>query len=164
MVGLVLGILAIACSRPAARAILTGTTEGSQISGEATLEETNAGLRIQVRLSNAPPGSHGFHIHVAGNCADGGKSAGGHYNPDEVKHGDLLKDGFEGAHAGDLGNLEVGPDGTGAFDKVLPGLTLTVGRYPVGGRALILHGAPDDFGQPTGNAGARIACGTIRVD
>jgi Cu-Zn family superoxide dismutase len=161
---LIVGILPVACSKPTSRAILEGTAEGSPISGEATLEETDQGLHIRVSISNAPPGAHGFHIHVAGNCADGGKAAGGHYNPDSVQHGDLLKDGLEKAHAGDLGNLQVGPDGRGSFDKVLPPLTLTVGRYPVGGRAFILHEKPDDFGQPTGNAGARLACGRIIVD
>lgn len=78
-----------------------------------------------------------------------------------VPHGDLLKDGFQHAHAGDLGNIEIGPDGKGTLKKVIPGLTLKEGKYGVVGRALILHEKEDNFGQPTGNAGGRIACGVI---
>ena len=34
----------------------------------------------------------------------------------------------------------------------------------VAGRALIVHAAPDDYAsQPAGNAGARVACGIIKV-
>ncbi|MBI2167628.1 MAG: superoxide dismutase family protein, partial [Candidatus Omnitrophica bacterium] len=49
-------------------------------------------------------------------------------------------------------------------EKVVPGLTLKEGEYAVAGRALILHEKEDDFGQPTGNAGGRIACGVIQLD
>ena len=145
------------------KAILRGTTEGSQVSGKALLQETPAGLKIAVEVSHVPPGKHGFHIHQYGSCEDEGKSAGGHYNPDGVAHGLLMTNGFSGAHAGDLGNLEVGDDGTGRAEMTLPGLSLSGGKYSVGGRGLILHEKEDDFGQPTGNAGGRIGCGTIEI-
>lgn len=145
------------------RAVITGTAEGSPITGMAELTETAEGLRIAVSVSNVPPGLHGFHIHELGSCEDGGNAAGSHYNPEGVKHGDLLAEGFAGAHAGDLGNLEVGADGTGSFERVFPKLTLTKGPYTVANRAVILHANPDNFGQPTGNAGGRIGCGVISV-
>jgi Cu-Zn family superoxide dismutase len=158
---LTLGIPAIACTGQTGHATIAAISPDSRVAGEAQLEQTGEGLRITVRISNAPAGLHGFHIHDGGSCENGGKAAGGHYNPDGVQHGDLLRDGTARAHAGDLGNLEGGADGTGSFTRVFPPLTLSGGQYPVGGRAFILHAQPDDFGQPTGNAGARIACGQI---
>ncbi|NBD17612.1 MAG: superoxide dismutase family protein [Cyanobacteria bacterium] len=143
-------------------ASIQGTSNHPELSGKILLHETSAGLRLIGMLKNVPPGAHGFHIHEFGSCADDGQAAGGHYNPDGVKHGNLLTDGFEGAHAGDLGNV-VASNGTASWKETFPGLSLSSGNYPVVGRAVILHADPDDFGQPTGNAGARIGCGTITL-
>lgn len=140
------------------------TGEGSSLSGKAAFIETEEGLKITVFISGASPGRHGFHIHEKGDCSDAGNAAGGHFNPEGAAHGDILKDGFKQAHAGDLGNIEIGSDGKGVLEKVVPGLTLKEGEYAVAGRALILHEKEDDFGQPTGNAGGRIACGVIQLD
>lgn len=145
------------------QALIQGTSAYPELSGEILLYETSAGLRLVGTLNNAPPGAHGFHIHEFGSCADDGQAAGGHYNPDGVKHGNLLTDGFEGAHAGDLGNIVVASNGTAVWEETFPGLSLSSGNYPVVGRSMILHADPDDFGQPTGNAGARIGCGTITL-
>ena len=145
------------------KAVIQATAEGSAVSGEAAFTETPEGLQASIKVSNIPPGKHGLHIHQYGNCADGGNAAGGHYNPHGVKHGFLPKDGFEGAHAGDLGNIEVGPDGAGKLELALPGLRLSGGEHSVGGRSVILHEKVDDFGQPLGNAGGRIGCGVIRI-
>ncbi|NES82529.1 MAG: superoxide dismutase family protein [Moorea sp. SIO2B7] len=142
-------------------AIINDTSNTSQVLGEVSLNESESGLLIKAEIKQAPPGKHGFHIHELGSCDDGGKGAGGHFNPDKVKHGDLLKDGFENAHAGDLGNINIAEDGTGFYNQTIPGLTLKEGKYIVGNRAFILHAKEDDFGQPTGNAGARIGCGMI---
>ncbi len=148
-------------SAAVAKAEIKPTQPGSPLLGEANLEETPEGLKVQIFLAQAPPGAHGLHFHEKGDCKDSGNAAGGHFNPDGVKHGDLLKDGFEGAHAGDLGNIEIDENGNGKLEKIVPGLTLSEGKYDVVGRAIILHEKEDDFGQPTGNAGARIGCGVI---
>jgi len=145
------------------QALIQDTSATPELSGEILLYETSAGLRLVGTLKNAPPGAHGFHIHEFGSCADNGQAAGGHYNPDGVKHGNLLSDGFEGAHAGDLGNVVVASNGTAVWEETFPGLSLTNGKYTVVGRSVILHAEPDDFSQPTGNAGARIGCGTITL-
>jgi len=151
--------------RPAkASAVIGPTQPGSQIMGKAVFEETADGLKIHVDVQNAPAGNHGFHIHMNGDCSAAGNAAGGHFNPDGVPHGNLARDGFAHAHAGDLGNLTVGTDGHGTLDKLMPGLTLKEGKYGVAHRSLILHEKVDDFGQPTGNAGGRIACGVIRAE
>ena len=150
-----------ACAAEHGEAVIMGTQPGSKISGMATLTPVAEGLKVSVQVANVPPGMHGLHFHEQGACGDTGNAAGGHYNPDKVKHGFLPKDGFTGAHAGDLGNIEVGPDGTGTLELTIQGLTLSGGPHNVDGRAIILHEKPDDFGQPTGNAGARIGCGVI---
>ncbi len=141
--------------------ILKGTQPNSKISGTATLVQTSNGLHVTIKVAHVPPGLHGLHFHEHGNCGDGGNAAGGHFNPDKVKHGFLPKEGFTGAHAGDLGNIEVGSDGTGTLTLTVPGLTLRDGPHAVAGRSIVLHEKRDDFGQPTGNAGGRIACGVI---
>ena len=68
------------------------------------------------------------------------------------------------AMAGDMGNLDVGADGTGSFSVFMPGLTLKDGKYAVKGLSVILHEKVDDFTQPGGNTGGRIACGIIETD
>ena len=144
-----------------AAAHIQPTDPSSSLSGEATFQETSGGLKIRVTVMEAPPGKHGLHIHEKGDCGDSAKAAGGHFNPDGVKHGDLTKDGLTGAHAGDLGNIDIDSNGNGTLEKTVPDLSLKEGKYGVVGRSVILHEKEDDFGQPTGNAGARIACGVI---
>lgn len=158
------GLMPVVHAAETARAVLRGTAEGSPIRGTVTIQERPDGLRITASISETPPGPHGFHIHTDGSCDNGGKAAGGHYNPEGVQHGLWLNDGPSDAHAGDLGNLEVAADGSGSFDELLPALSLNGHPYAVAGRAVILHAQPDDFGQPTGNAGARIACGVIVIN
>jgi len=149
------------CHAPGGSAELRGTVPGSTISGRATFTETPKGLEVVVQLANGPPGLHGIHVHETGNCGNLGNAAGGHFNPHQVKHGFLPKNGPHNAHTGDMGNIEVGQDGRGALTLSMPELTLREGPHAVVGRAVILHEKRDDFGQPTGNAGGRIACGVI---
>jgi len=147
-----------------AKATLWSTAEGAHTElGTVQLEDSGIGLKIKAQLSNVSPGKHGFHIHTFGTCGNGGKAAGGHFNPNNTPHGDLITDGLFQAHSGDFGNIEIGSDGTGNLELTLPGLTISNGTYSVAGRAFMLHAKPDDFGQPTGNAGSRVACGTIIV-
>jgi len=143
------------------QAHLKGTTEGSDISGTITLKDTKAGLEVEANLKNVPPGDHGFHIHEFGGCGEIGKAAGGHFNPKGKKHGLVVKDGLGKSHVGDLGNITIDAKGSGTLKRVIKGVSLQKGKTSVAGRAFILHAKPDDFGQPTGNAGGRIACGPI---
>ncbi len=97
-------------------------------------------------------GDHGFHIHAVGKCEPPAfTSAGGHFNPQNKKHGRLNP---EGAHAGDLPNLKVGADGTGSIDGTVAGVTLKA----IVGVALVIHADLDDEKtDPTGNSGGRVA-------
>ncbi len=149
-------------SKPSvAKAVIGGTATNSIIIGAAKLVEEKGGVTIDAQVANVPPGKHGFHIHENGSCADEGKAAGGHFNPDAVMHGYMPKDGHKHSHLGDMGNVEIGSDGMGIVHVFLPKASLSKGKYNVMGRAIILHEKEDDFGQPTGNAGGRIACGVI---
>lgn len=139
------------------------STGSNTLSGTVTFIPTGDGLLVKARVTDAPPGFHGFHIHENANCADGGKGAGGHFNPDGVKHGKLATDGFDNAHAGDMGNLLVGIDGVGMYEQEFPGLSLREGEHAIASRAIILHEKMDTYVQPTGNAGGRIGCGVIAV-
>lgn len=146
-----------------AYAQIYNTTVPKTAMGTVELTELAHGVRLVVSLSQVPEGQHGFHIHELGSCTDAGQGAGGHYNPLAVQHGYLPEDGLDQAHAGDLGNLQVGPGGEGTKTLTLDGLSLTGGVFPIADRALILHQEADDFGQPTGNAGGRIGCGVITL-
>lgn len=140
---------------------IRGTTSDSTVSGEVQFHPTPDGVRVLARVEGVSPGKHGFHIHEKGDCGDGGNAAGGHFNPDGHAHGDAARDGIGASHAGDLGNIEVGPDGKGGLEKTIVGLTIESGKYGVAGRSVILHEKEDDFGQPLGNAGGRIGCAEI---
>jgi len=144
-----------------AKAVIGGTAPGIMGSGEASFTEENNGVAVEASVSGLAPGKHGFHIHENGSCDDGGKAAGGHFNPDKVMHGYMPKDGMQHAHPGDMGNLEAGSDGKASLKVFLPGVSLTGDKYNVMGKAVVVHEKPDDFSQPTGNAGGRIGCGVI---
>lgn len=137
--------------------------KGQQV-GKATLEEMPGGIRLHVEVSRMPPGMHACHIHSTNSCDPPDfKSAGSHFNPNGKKHG---VQNPEGAHAGDLPNLYVGPDSAGEMDCLVANVTL-VGRGPrslfqKGGTSLVIHANPDDnVTDPAGNAGDRIACGAV---
>ena len=161
---IVIGLFALSgCGGPpTAVAHITGTSPGSKLSGTAIAVRAGSGVHVIVTVMNAPPGTHGFHIHETGNCGEGGKAAGGHFNPEKASHGFLPRDGFSRAHAGDLGNLTVDSNGRGHLELTVQGLTVgDDGPHDILGRAIIMHEKMDDFGQPTGNAGGRIGCGVI---
>ena len=144
-------------------AAILGTDPASRLSGTTLFTKTASGVKAVIHVAKAPAGVHAIHIHEHGHCEDLGKAAGGHFNPANVKHGFLPHDGPAAAHAGDMGNITVDKNGRGSLILELPGLTLDQGPQGIAGRSVILHEKPDDFGQPTGNAGGRIACGVIET-
>ncbi|MFT5206960.1 MAG: Cu-Zn family superoxide dismutase [Candidatus Omnitrophota bacterium] len=139
------------------------STNGSALKGTVRIEDTDTGVKISAKVSGAAPGQHGFHIHEYGSCANGGKAAGSHFNPDGALHGDVLIQGVFEVHPGDLGNITIDANGEGTKEIEVEDLSVIEGIYNIGGRAIIMHAAEDDLGQPTGNAGARIGCGTITI-
>jgi superoxide dismutase, Cu-Zn family len=138
-------------------------TKGNKTFGEATFEQVGPNkVRVIVFAQNLKPDSeHGFHIHEAGDCSSGdGMSAKGHFNPLGKPHG---MPGPQ-SHAGDLPMLKAAKNGRAKLDFEIEGITVAPGATSIVGRGLIIHADPDDFKtQPTGNAGARLACGVIQA-
>lgn len=136
--------------------------EGSTVAGTVTFSQEGDGpVKIVAEVSGVTgSGEHGFHIHEKGDCsAPDFTSAGGHFNPGETIHGGPMDPEH---HAGDLGNIEIGEDGTGRLEISSDMLTLGEGPNSIIGRSVILHEKSDDLvSQPTGAAGGRIACGVI---
>lgn len=137
-------------------------TKGNKASGTVHFYQLDGRVRVVAKVSGLVPGrEHGFHIHEAGDCSSGdGMSTKGHFNPFGRPHGH-----FSSAerHAGDLPALKADANGFGGLEVELDQITVTPGPASIVGRGLIVHADPDDYRtQPTGNAGARIACGVIR--
>jgi superoxide dismutase, Cu-Zn family len=131
--------------------------------GTVSMMEATAGVLIKYDLVGLPPGPHALHVHEAGKCDGDFTSAGGVYNPLGAKHGYLNE---EGPMAGDLPNIHVGADGKATGELVSPFLTLSKDAeeslFDSDGSTLILFEKQDDYASdPDGQAGNRIACGTI---
>merc|ERR1712107_101800 len=132
--------------------------------------------RITYEVSGLTPGLHGFHVHEKADFSNGCTSAGPHYNPFKKNHWAPTD---EERHVGDLGNIEPNANGV-AKGEIFDKLIKLEGPYTVVGRPMMVHGDPDDLGKGdnsepgpppvngkaslvTGNAGARIACGEIKL-
>jgi Cu-Zn family superoxide dismutase len=130
----------------------------------ATLAQVPGGVRVVVEARGLPPGPKGVHLHAVGKCDPPDfTSAGPHFNPDNRKHG---LQSPEGPHAGDLPNITIGADGNGRLESMNDRIALDASAkslFDADGAALVVHAAADDFKtDPTGNSGARLACGVVR--
>ncbi|MFX1725916.1 superoxide dismutase family protein [Stenotrophomonas sp. AS1] len=136
----------------------------SLVSGRLALVPDARGVHITGVIGGLQPLQvAGFHVHERGDCsAVDASSAGAHFNPAGQPHG---RNSAGAHHAGDMDNLRADAQGRVNVDIRLPAVTLGGGAATdIAGRALIVHANADDYrSQPAGNAGARIACGVIRV-
>lgn len=136
---------------------------GSGASGTVEFVEKDGEVTMTVHVSGLSEGEHAIHLHENGDCsAADASSAGGHWNPTGAQHG---KWGVDGFHHGDIGNLTADADGHAM-------LTFSTDLWSIGGdpgtdvvgKAVVVHEKVDDFtSQPSGNAGARVACGVIEA-
>lgn len=130
--------------------------------GEATLQDTPEGVKVSATFTDLSPGEHAFHVHAVGKCEPPFESAGGHFNPTGKQHG---RDNPQGAHAGDLPNVQVAPRRRATIEVTIREASLKGGPAALldrDGASLVVHEGADDYKtDPAGNAGRRIACGVI---
>ncbi|HUF12812.1 MAG TPA: superoxide dismutase family protein [Longimicrobiales bacterium] len=133
--------------------------------GEVRLMQRGSVVVVHVEARRLAPGAHGIHVHETGACERGREafaSAGAHLNPRDVEHG--LHAPSDG-HAGDLPNIQIDEDGTGSLRFETAGLSIGTRAGEIfdrDGSALVIHADPDDQRtDPSGNSGARVACGVL---
>lgn len=151
-----------ASSAEVSRTAMLAPTQGNQASGSLTLTAHDGGVMITGQITGLEPNSeHGFHVHENGDCsAPDASSAGSHFNPTNQPHGDPSGDAH---HAGDAPNIRADAQGTAEVNIHMEGVTLgDGGPNDIAGRAIVVHEKADDYTtQPSGDSGARIACGVI---
>ena len=147
---------------PDARALVRGSSAYPNLMGTVSFFGTSSGVFVMADFKGLPAGMgachtgsiFAFHIHEGGRCTGSAQDpfadAGGHYNPGNCPHP---------YHAGDMPPL-FGNNGTAWT-------TFLTNRFKVPeivGRTVVVHALPDDFTtQPSGNSGAKIACGVIEA-
>jgi Cu-Zn family superoxide dismutase len=137
-------------------------TADGQPAGFVELNRIGERMRLSVSAIGLQPGPHGMHLHMTGKCeAPDFTSAGAHLNPGARQHGSANP---SGSHLGDQPNLVAGSSGVGTLFAELPGMASEIVSliFDDDGTALVIHAAPDDYrADPSGNSGARIACGVL---
>lgn len=145
-------------------AIIKGGPLAPSINGLVTFTDVYDGTLVSATIyglpkyqpasnGKGPIGPFGFHLHENGNCTVGNpkspfEGAGGHWNPSNQPHGN---------HAGDFPVLF-----SNNGYSYISFYTNQFKPEEVLGKAVIIHENPDDYrSQPSGNAGNRLACGTI---
>ena len=135
---------------------------GAPVGSAKFTQDGNGTVHVNVHVKGLAPGLHGIHVHNVGSCAQGATAfagAGSHHNPGAATHGQ---------HAGDLPNLTVNRAGVGHLNSSTDTITLSAGSssvFDANGSALVVHFAQDDYvTDPTGNSGARVACGVITAE
>ena len=159
--GVLVALLAMSALSAAKTKVELKDAQGKDV-GSVVIWDQGSGVALQLNLHDLPPGEHGIHFHQVPKCeAPDFKSAGGHFNPENKKHG---FDSPEGHHAGDIKNFTVGADGKANAKLENADVTLKGGPHSLltGGAAVVVHAKADDYKtDPSGNSGDRIACGVI---
>jgi superoxide dismutase, Cu-Zn family len=131
--------------------------------GNIIIWDQGPGVGLELHLHDLTPGDHGIHFHSIPKCeAPDFKSAGGHFNPENKKHG---FDSPDGHHAGDMTNFTVDASGKAEVRLEDKEVTLKDGPHSLLGKdgaAIVVHAKADDYKtDPSGNSGDRVACGVI---
>jgi len=137
----------------------------SKLSGNVVFTEENGEVTMTAIIDGLSEGLHAIHLHENAVCsAKDGSSAGGHWNPTHEDHGKWGDS--KGYHKGDIGNFKVDASGKGT-------ITMTTDEWCIGcddpnknilDKSVVIHDGVDDFtSQPSGAAGTRVGCGTIKL-
>lgn len=165
----VIAVSAIACARARSGSDSAGmataairNASGAEL-GVLRLESAAGGVRFTGQLTGLAPGAHGLHVHTVGSCdAPAFTSAGAHFNPRNTKHG-LVNP--EGPHAGDMPAIAADANGRAMVQHTTTLISLgngPNGLFDADGSAIVVHASSDDqVTDPSGNSGARIACGVV---
>lgn len=166
MIGYVFALLQAAVPQPAVDprdiVIIEVHRADGRLAARAMVWPGRLGIEIRVQAAGLEPGHYGVHLHTVGRCEGPGfESAGPHWNPTGRQHGKLNP---QGHHLGDLDNLDVDESGAGRLEFRIPGTPIggVQGLLDADGAAVVIHAGPDDYlTDPSGNSGARIACGVL---
>ena len=173
--GMALNAPVVAMAVPPSDAVSVLKNQAGAVVGRTTFTAVAGGVRVDSLVTGLAPMAefHGTHVHANGACSgDFVASAGGHWNPGAVSHGD---------HAGDLPVLYADAKGVARSTNVLDGFTLAQLLADDGGVSVIVHAGRDNFaniptrytatGAPApgpdattlgnGDAGGRYACGVV---
>src|SRR6187549_354377 len=138
---------------------------GSTVSGVLTVSNEGDAVSILGEITGLEPGKEvGFHVHESGDCSlPDFASAGAHFNPTMDPHGGPKS---KARHLGDLPNAKADKNGRALIDVTVKGPNLVDkdgAPTAILGKALVVHAMRDDYKtQPSGDSGARVACGVIR--
>lgn len=136
---------------------------GSQVMGEIYAFQRDGKVILEGKMDGLNPGMHAIHLHEKADCSsDDGTSSGGHWNPTFENHGQWGD--ATGYHKGDIGNFEADAEGVGKVYFETDEWCIGCGdeKRDILGKAVIVHEGVDDYtSQPSGDAGARIACAGI---
>ena len=137
-----------------ALAVIKGDENTPQVGGSVLFTDTQAGVRVEARITGLPQnktGFYGFHLHEGRSCVPPDfESANAHYDPEGVPHP---------LHAGDFPVLLA----TDTGEAWLGFVTTRFAVCDIIGRTLVVHRERDDYtSQPAGDAGNRIGCGVVQ--
>jgi Cu-Zn family superoxide dismutase len=151
-------------STPPARSatVNLAPASGSLVSGKLSAMPMAGGVHFTGEIGGlVRNATHAIHVHEKGDCsAADASSAGGHFNPTGQPHG---RPDAGAHHAGDMPNITADANGVARVNLHVQGVSLGgAATTDILGRALVVHAQPDDYAtQPSGNSGARIACGVV---
>jgi superoxide dismutase, Cu-Zn family len=130
-----------------------------QLAARAMAFDDRGGIQMHIQAQGLAAGTYGVHLHAIGRCEGPSfESAGPHWNPTGRQHGARNP---QGRHLGDLPNLVVEANGGGRIEFAIAGSS-SAALADADGTAVVIHAGVDDYlTDPSGNSGARIACGVL---
>lgn len=157
-------LLLVGCGNTTSSTTVDMYNQDGDMIGTANFSEGKESVSIELKVKGIETGYHAVSIHEFPKCKGPEfKSAGNHLNPENKQHG-LMND--KGAHLGDLPNVKADDKGAINAELSLPEATLKEGKmslFKEKGTSIIISKKKDDgMTQPSGNSGARIACGVIQ--